>query len=155
MSRGWGSNSLGTMENALDQSPDPSELWPRYTSFGRGASSSSGRSLGRRQIQGSPQRNEGRSKTGTASLPQVKLAPMNAPGPTGERQEHLDAIIAFAGAGILDILTLLSTQLMFLKKEKNTLQTCSTMTSGFDLSRKRRQSPQASQKSASRTTKVR
>ena len=24
---------------------------------------------------------------------------MSAPGPTGERQEHLDAIVAFAGAG--------------------------------------------------------
>ena len=39
-------------------------------------------------------REQGRSKTG-----HVKLAPMRAPGPTGERQEHLDAIISFAGAG--------------------------------------------------------
>ena len=65
---------------------------------------------------------------------------MSAPGHTGERQEHLDAITAFAGAGqrrllfrILDILTvkwatrdvleecrfLLDTQLMFLKSEKD------------------------------------
>ena len=65
---------------------------------------------------------------------------MSAPGPTGERQEHLDAIMSFAGAGQrrrlfrgLDNLTvklalgdvpeecrfLLHTQLMFLKKEKD------------------------------------
>ena len=56
--------------------------------------------------------------------------PMSAPGPTGERQEHLDAIVFFAGAGQriflfrdLDILTIKwatgdFTQLMFLKKEK-------------------------------------
>ena len=75
-----------------------------------------------------------------ASLPHVKLAPISAPGPRCEREEHLDAIIAFAGAGqqrrpfrILDILTvrwatgdfseecrfLLNTQLMCLKKEKD------------------------------------
>ena len=41
---------------------------------------------------------QGRSKTRMASLPHVKLAPMSAPGPTGERQEHLDAAISFAGA---------------------------------------------------------
>ena len=65
---------------------------------------------------------------------------MGAPGPTGERQEHLDASVSFAGAGQgwrlfrgHDILTikwamgdlpeecrfLLNTQLMFLKKEKD------------------------------------
>ena len=85
-------------------------------------------------------REQGRSKTGIASLPHVKLAPMSAPGPTSERQEHLDAIVSFAGAGQrrrlfpgLDILTLKratgdlpeecrffpNTQLMFLKKEKD------------------------------------
>ena len=36
-------------------------------------------------------REQGRSKTGIASLPHVKLSPMSAPGPTGDRQEHLDA----------------------------------------------------------------
>ena len=85
-------------------------------------------------------REQGRSKTGTASLPHVKLAPMSAPGPTGERQEHLDAVISFAGAGQrrrlfrgLDNVTikwavgdlaedcrfLLYTQLMFLKKGRH------------------------------------
>ena len=43
--------------------------------------------------------NAGRNKTGIASLPHVKLAPMSALGPTGERQEHLGAIISFAVAG--------------------------------------------------------
>ena len=75
-----------------------------------------------------------------ASLLHVKLSPMSAPGPTGERQEHLDAVVAFAGAAQrrrlfpgLDILTIkwatgdlpeecrfqLNAQLMFLKKEKD------------------------------------
>ena len=65
---------------------------------------------------------------------------MSAPGPAGERQQHLDIIVPFAGAGQkrrlfrgLDILTikwatadlseecriLLNTQLMSLKKEKD------------------------------------
>ena len=44
-------------------------------------------------------REQGRSKTGIAPLPHVKLAPMSALGPTGELQEDLDAIVPFAGAG--------------------------------------------------------
>ena len=65
---------------------------------------------------------------------------MSAPGPSGEPQEHLDAVVSFAGTGQrrrlfreLDILTIkwatgdlpeecrfpLNTQLMFLKKEKD------------------------------------
>ena len=85
-------------------------------------------------------REQGRSKTGVVSLPHVKLAPMSAPGPTSERQEHVDAIVSFAGARQRrrlfrgpDILTikwatgdlleecrfLLNTQLMFLMKEKD------------------------------------
>ena len=65
---------------------------------------------------------------------------MSAPGPSGERQEHPDAISSFAGAGQrrrlfrgLNVLTikwaigdlpeecrfLLNTQLMFLKKKKD------------------------------------
>ena len=86
-------------------------------------------------------REQGRSRPGVASLPHVKLEPMNAPGSTGERQEHFDVVISFAGAGRrrrlfrgLDILTmkwtigdlpeecrfLFNTQLMFLEKEKDT-----------------------------------
>ena len=65
---------------------------------------------------------------------------MSAPGPTGERQEHLDAVVAFARAAQrrrlfpgLDILTikwttgdlpeecrfLLNAQLMFVKNEED------------------------------------
>ena len=93
---------------------------------------------GRYKLARSAMREQGRSKTGTASLPHVKLSPTSAPGPTGDRQEHLDAPVSFAGTGqrrrlfwSLDILTikwhgrppgslrfLLNTQLMFLKKEK-------------------------------------
>ena len=112
-------------------------------------------------------REQGRSKTGIASLLHVKLAPMSAPDPTGERQEHLDAIISFAGVGQrrrlcrgLDILTikwaigdlpeecrfLLNTQLMFLKKEKD------PTTKLFDDDewiRASRKSPQTSRKTVS------
>ena len=84
-------------------------------------------------------REQGRSQTGIVSL-RCKLSPMSAPGPTGERQEHLDATVSFAGVGQrrrlfrgLDILTvkwatgdvpeegrfLLNTQPTFLKKEKD------------------------------------
>ena len=51
------------------------------------------------------------AETGVVSLPRVKLAPTSAPGPSGERQEHLDATFPFAGAGhrrmfrVLDVLT--------------------------------------------------
>ena len=38
----------------------------------------------------------GATRAELASLPQVKLALMSALGPTGERQEHLDAITACA-----------------------------------------------------------
>ena len=83
---------------------------------------------------------QGRSRTGIASSPHVKLSPMSVLVPTGERQEHLDAVVSFAAAGqrrrlfrVLDILTvkwatgdlpeechfLLNTQLMCLKKEKD------------------------------------
>ena len=37
----------------------------------------------------SAMREQGRSKTGVPSLPHVKLSPMSAPCPAGERQEHL------------------------------------------------------------------
>ena len=57
-------------------------------------------------------REQRRSKTGLGSLPHVKMAPMSVAGPTGERQVHLDAIVAFAGARrrrrmfeVLDVLT--------------------------------------------------
>ena len=91
----------------------------------------------------SAMREQGRSNTGIASLLHVKMSPMSALGPTGEWQEHLDAIVSFAGAGLrrrlfqgLDIFTikwamgdlpgecrfLLNTQLMFLKKDPTSKQ---------------------------------
>ena len=95
---------------------------------------------GRYKATRSAMREQRRNKTGITLLPHVKLAPMRAPGPTGGRQDHLDAIISFARVGqwrrqfrCIDILTiklaigdlpeecrfLLNTQLMFLKKEKD------------------------------------
>ena len=53
--------------------------------------------VGRYKSARSAMREQGRSRTGIASLPHVKLAPMNAPDSTSKRQEHLDAIISFAG----------------------------------------------------------
>ena len=83
---------------------------------------------------------KGAAKQELRRLPHVKLAPMSAAGLAGKRQEHLVTVISFAGAGqrrslfrVLDILTvvlatgefpedcrfLLNTQLMFLKKPKD------------------------------------
>ena len=87
----------------------------------------------------SAMREQGRSKTGTASLPHVKLSPVSALVLLANGRNTLDAIVSFAGAGLrrrlfhgLDILTikcaagdpeecrfLLNAQLMFLKKEKD------------------------------------
>ena len=80
----------------------------------------------------SAKREQGRSSTGIASLPHVKLSPMSALGPICERQEHLDAVVSFAGCDQrrrlfrgFDILTikwangrLAGRVPMFLKKEK-------------------------------------
>ena len=71
---GWSSRGFSGVPEAVDYSFDFTELWPRYTSFRRGGRSSS------------------------TCIPHVKLAPMSAPGPAGERQEHLDAAISFVGA---------------------------------------------------------
>ena len=121
---GGSSARVGRLSEELDHSLDSAEL-------GLGGA-------GRYKAARSAMREQGRSKTGVASLPHAKQAPMSAAGPTGERQEHLGAIISFAGAGQrrrlfrgLDNLTvkwaigdlpeesrfLLNTQLMFLKKE--------------------------------------
>ena len=138
MEQRWVQQNAGRIGHRLDST----ELWPRYTSFWRGGRSSSTCSLGsggRYKAARGAVREQGRSKTGTASLPHVKLARMSAPGPTGERQEYLDAVISFVGAEqrrrifrLLHTLKvkwatwdlpeecrfLLNTQLMFLKKEK-------------------------------------
>ena len=80
-----------------------------------------------------------RQNNGLASLPQVRLAPLCATGPSGERQEHIDDIVKFAGVchrrrlfRAIDNLTvrwgigclpeecrwLLNTQAMFLRKTR-------------------------------------
>ena len=51
---------------------------------------------------GEAERGEGaraRTRTGLPYPRHVKLSPMSALGPAGERQEHLDATVSFAGAG--------------------------------------------------------
>ena len=57
--------------------------------------------LGWRAIQTGAERQEGASSKQNRHrfVPHIKLSPMSAPGPIGERQEHLDAIVSFAGAG--------------------------------------------------------
>ena len=105
--RGWSGYGCSRMSDALDHSLDSPELWPRYTSLERGASSSDSAA---RQIQISPQRCKG-------TRTQQYSNRITLPCQTGthecrrKRQEYLDAIIAFAGAGqkkrlsrILDIL---------------------------------------------------
>ena len=132
-------------------------LTPRSVGFGtRPTTAESGEAArvawrgGRYKAVRGAMREHGRSKTGRASLPHVKLPPMSADGPTGERQEHLVAIISFAGVGQRrrlfrgrDILTnkcalgdlpedcrfLLNTQLMFLKKEGPNYEIILMMTS--------------------------
>ena len=114
-------------------------LIPRSSGFGTHPSCTDGAQAarvawgGRYKTARGAMRELDRSKTGIASLPHVRLAPVSAPG-------HLDAVVSFAGAGQrrrlfqgLDIFTiewaigdlpeecrfLLNTQRMFFKKEKN------------------------------------
>ena len=68
---------------------------------------------GRYKAAHSAKREQGGNKTGIASLAHVNLSTMCARGSTGELQEHLDAVVSFAGAGQrrrmfreLDILTI-------------------------------------------------
>ena len=113
--RVWSSGGFSRMPEELDTG-----LIPRSSGQGTYSSGAEGAQAARAAWGGGGYkaargavREQGRSKTGTASLPHVKLAPMRAPGATGERQEHLDAVIPFAGAGQrrrlfrgLDILTI-------------------------------------------------
>ena len=135
--RGWCSARLGRLSEELGYSLDSAELGLWNSSHQCGMQRVLlGEVAAARQR--SATREQGRSKTGIASLPHVRLALMSAPGPTGERQEHLDAIISFAGAGQRrrlfrgrDVLLIkwaigdlpegcrfLNTQLMFLKKKE-------------------------------------
>ena len=84
-------------------------------------------------------RQVGKSADGPPSIPWVRLAPLSAAGPSGERQEHLDDIVKEAGVShrrrfirCLDELTvkwaigdlpttcrwLLNTQVLFLSKHR-------------------------------------
>ncbi len=84
-------------------------------------------------------RNAGQQLGGNPSIPWVRLAPLSAPGPSGDRQEHLDDVLNCAGVSCrrkltrcLDELTvrwasnklpatcrwLLNTQVLFLMKER-------------------------------------
>ena len=126
----WGEALIPRSDEAHQAHPDLSERrTAKVSAWGKGCF---------RQAK-SEMRECGRQRTGIASLPHFRLKPLSAPGPTGDRQEHLDAITDFPGAGqrrkvfrALDTLTvrwaigdlpdccrwLLDTQLMFLRKER-------------------------------------
>ena len=130
MTRGRSSSGHDRTQETLDHSTDVERAQAARTAC----------SAGRYKEAHNAMREKGRSKTGIASHLHVKLAPMSAPGPSGERQEYLDAITAFVSAGqrrrlfrIPDILTvkwatgdlpeecrfLRKTQPVFLKSEKD------------------------------------
>ena len=89
---------------------------------------------------------------------------MSDPGPTGQRQEQLDAITALAGAASQSSgshwraprrTPILSQYAAHVSEERKILlHKYLTMTSGFDLSQKQWRSPQISQKIATRTTEL-
>ena len=98
---GWRSfGGHGRTEELVDNSPHSRKPRQRYRSLRIRTSSSDARSVVSRKIQRCTKSCERTvpQQRGLASLPHVKLAPVGAPGPTGETQEHLDAIVAFAGA---------------------------------------------------------
>ena len=117
----------------------------------------------RRQVQGSACNLRGQGRRKQVSLPHVKLAPMSAPGSTGERQEHLDAVISFAGAGQrrrlfrgLDIhsftwrtrrMPILPQHAVHVLEERSPSRNYLMTTSGFDHWRKHKKLPQTSKKS--------
>ena len=129
----------------LDHSPDSPKLRPMHTPQ-TWSEPSSARSLVCRQIKEARNARENKDAARQGShCSAMSLAPMSAAGPSGERQEHLDAIITFAGTGrhrrffrILDIMKVkwatgyIPEECRFLLKKKTQHQKCS-MTSGFDL----------------------
>ena len=135
---------LNRLPKELDHSPHSARLGHRNAHPTSAECAEAARTAwggGRYKLARSEMREQGRGKTGNASLPHVKLSPMSAPGPAGDRLEHLERhCLSFAGAGQrrrllrgLDTLTIkwavgdlpeecrfvLNAQLMFLKKEKN------------------------------------
>ena len=121
------------MSEALDHSVDTTELWPRYTSFERGAISSVSGSLGWRQIQNSPQRQDrirfATCHTGTQKCPRThgendkNVWMLLLPSLVRDRKEDffrvLDILtVEWATGGVPEECRfLLFSQLMFLKKE--------------------------------------
>ena len=124
-------------ESLIPRSDEPIHACPGITERTAAAGHAWGK--GSRREAKAAMKDVNKQRTGLASLPHVRLAPLSAPGPTGDRMEHLEAIIAFAGAGqrrrlfrALDSLTvrwaigdlpascqwLLNTRLMFLIKER-------------------------------------
>ena len=92
------SNTQSPWRQQEDLDPAVWGIAPHRTGEDRGKSHSL---VGRRAIQGKLGETCGRKfeVKQVFSSPHVKLAPMSAPEPTGERQYHLDAVVAFAGAG--------------------------------------------------------
>ena len=96
----WCCAGLSGLSQELDHSPHSAEFGHWNSSHQRGVCRCGPNRLVWRATQTGAERDEGgRSKTGISSLLHVKLPPMSAPRPPTERQEHLDAIVSFAGAG--------------------------------------------------------
>ena len=72
--------------------PRSSGIGTRRTSAECAEAARVGQGGGRYTAARSAMREQGRNRTGIASLPHVKLSPMSATGPTGEREEHFDAV---------------------------------------------------------------
>ena len=102
----------------MDHRSDSEKLGQRYTTQRDDTNVGSTRSVERRHLRRKASREQRRNKTGQAPLPRVILAPTSALGPTGDRQ----AVVAFAEGAPGDLPEecrfFLSTQMMFMKKEK-------------------------------------
>ena len=87
----WRRAGLCGLPQELDFNPHPAQFGHRDSLHQRGVCAEAARVAwggGRYKLARSATREQGRSKTGTASLPHVKMLPMSALGPTGERQER-------------------------------------------------------------------
>ena len=88
---------LGRLPQKLDYSSHPPELGHWNSSLQCAECAEAARIAwggGRYMLARSAMREQGRCKTGIASLPHVKRSPISALCLAGERQEHLDAIVS-------------------------------------------------------------
>ena len=92
---------VGAAQGSADCRNWTTALIPRSSSIGTHPTSAdcaeaarTAWSGGHYKLARSAMREQGRSRTGIASLPHVNLSLMSAPGPTGELQEHLDTIVS-------------------------------------------------------------